>query len=1026
MFAKLVEFSLTQRLLVAALTLLLIGVGIVSFRDLPIDAFPDVSSTQVKLIMKAPGMTPEEVEARIVAPIELEMLGIPNQHVLRSVSKYAIADITIDFNEGTDIYWARQQVAERLNNVQRDLPANASGGLAPITTPLGEMFMFTVEGDQFSLQERRTILDWVIRPALRTLPGVADVNSLGGFVRSFEIIPDHHALAAHGISTVMLQQAVQTNNRNDGAGRLSDGDEALLVRIDGNIKNLQDVRNIVVANVGGNPIRVSDVAQVRIGSLTRYGVVTKDGQAEAVEGLVLGLRGANAQKVVNSVRAKLQELAPTLPQGMSTKVFYDRGSLVERAVGTVSKALTEAIVLVVILLVLFLGNVRAAIVVAVTLPLSVLVTFILMQKFGMSANLMSLGGLAIAVGMLVDAAVVVVENIESHFAHEKGTHQLPYLHVIFSAVKEVITPVAAGVAIIIIVFLPLLTLQGLEGKLFIPVALTIVFALAASLLISLTVVPMLASFLLKRTRHQEPWLVRKATQLYTPILQHALNKERVVIAGALLMLVITGVVYTQIGKTFMPEMDEGDIIIGIEKLPSVSIEQTTELDLRIQKALMSQVPEIKSIVARAGSDELGLDPMGLNQTDTFLVLKPMEEWREPSKEWLIGELRKVLDQMPGVAYSFTQPIAMRVSEMLTGARGDVVIKIFGTDLNELNGTAEKMVKVLKGIRGSKDVYTAENSGVQYYRIAVDRLAAGRLGLNVDDISNVLRSQIEGQHLGTVIEEGRRTPLIIRGDRAIQKSPALLAALTITSANGQSIPLSVVAKLERVEGPVKIDRENSRRMVMVQSNVRGRDLVGFVEEAKKAVAAQIPLPSGYFLTWGGEFENQQRAAARLTVVIPVALGMIFMLLFSTFGSVRQAILVLTNIPFALIGGVFSLWISGEYLSVPASVGFIALLGIAVLNGVVMVSYFNQLHVQGMATSQVVFEGAKRRLRPVLMTACITAFGLLPLLFAHGPGSEIQKPLAIVVIGGLISSTLLTLIVLPILYRRFGLENTREAI
>jgi cobalt-zinc-cadmium resistance protein CzcA len=1024
MFTKLVEFALTQRLLVAALTLLLIGVGISSYRDLPIDAFPDVSPTQVKLIMKAPGMTPEEVETRIVAPIELEMLGIPNQEILRSTSKYAIADITLNFKDGTDIYWARQQVAERLNNAQRDLPANVTGGLAPITTPLSDMFMFTVEGENFSLQERRTILDWVIRPALRTLPGVADVNTMGGLVRTFEVVPDHHALASHGISFAMLQQAIQANNHNDGAGTLSDGDEALLVRTEGNINNLQDVRNIVITSPGGNPVRVSDVAQVRIGSLTRLGVVTKDGQGEAVEGIVVGLRGANAQKIVAEVKAKLQELAPTLPQGITTKVFYDRGSLVERAVGTVSTAITEAIVLVVILLVLFLGNLRGAIVVAITLPLAMLCTFILMQQFGMSANLMSLGGLAIAIGMLVDAAVVVVENIESHLAHDKNIGKLSHLHIVFRAVKEVITPVAAGVAIIIIVFLPLLTLQGLEGKLFIPVALTIVFALAASLLLSLTVVPMLASFLLKRVSHQEPWLVRKAMAIYTPLLQRALNRERVVIIGALAMLAVTAAVHAQIGKTFMPEMDEGDIIVGIEKLPSVSLEQTAALDLKVQQAIMGQVPEVKSIVARAGSDEIGLDPMGLNQTDSFLVLKPMKKWRKSDKEWLLGELRKVLEQLPGISYSFSQPIAMRVSEMLTGARGDVAIKIFGTDLNKLNESAEQIVGVLKGIKGSQDVYTTENSGVQYYRVAIDRLAAGRLGLNVDDIGNTLRSQIEGQQLGIVIEDGRRIPLVMRGTSDIQRSPALFAALTLPLPNGQSAPLSAVAKLERVDGPVKVDRENGSRMVMVRSNVHERDLVGFVEEAKTAVAAQVKLPEGYRLTWGGEFENQQRAAARLGIVIPVALGMIFMLLFATFGSVRQAVLVLTNIPFALIGGVLALWASGAYMSVPASVGFIALLGIAVLNGVVMVSYFNQLHAEGIDVAQVVFEGAKRRLRPVLMTASITAFGLLPLLFATGPGSEIQKPLAIVVIGGLISSTLLTLIMLPILYRRFGLKRVEK--
>jgi cobalt-zinc-cadmium resistance protein CzcA len=1022
MLSKLVEFALTQRLLVAVLTLMMIGAGIVSFRDLPIDAFPDVSSTQVKMIMKAPGMTPEEVEARIVTPIELEMLGIPNQRLMRSISKYAIADITIDFVDGTDIYWARQQVAERLNNVLRDLPAGTGGGLAPITTPLGEMFMFTVEGEGISLEQRRTILDWTIRPALRTLPGVADVNSLGGLARSFEVVPNHTALASHGLSMAMLQQALEANNRNDGAGRLSDGDEALLVRAEGSIKTLQDVSNIVVASPGGSPIRVSDVSEVRIGSLTRYGTVTQDGRAEAVEGLVLGLRGANAQKVVQGVKAKLAELAPTLPKGVTTKVFYDRGSLVQRAIGTVSKALTEAIVLVVILLVLFLGNLRAALVVALTLPLAVLVTFILMQQFGMSANLMSLGGLAIAIGMLVDAAVVVVENIISHLA--KRRQHIPHLHVIYRAVKEVITPVAAGVAIIIIVFLPLMTLQGLEGKLFIPVALTIVFALAASLLLSLTVIPMMASFLLKTASHEEPWLVRKSLSIYIPLLGKALAHERKVLAGAVIMLIITAGVYTQIGKTFMPELDEGDIIMQTAKLPSINLVQTAELDKRVQAAILKAVPEVKSIVSRAGADELGLDPMGLNETDNFLVLKPQEEWRMKDKTALIDEIRKVMAGFPGLEYSFTQPIAMRVSEMLTGSRGDVAIKIFGTDINKLNELAEKMVTLVGGIKGSEDAYTVKNNGVQYYRVVVDRLAAGRLGLSVDDISNSLRTQVEGRQIGMVIEEGRRTPLLMRGEADVQQSPALFSALTLPLTNGQSVPLTVVAKLERADGPVKVDRENGQRMVVVQTNVRDRDLVGFVDEAKAAVAAQIPLPQGYSITWGGQFENQQRAAARLAVVVPVALGLIFMLLFATFGSVRQATLVLTNIPFALIGGVFALWISGEYMSVPASVGFIALLGIAVLNGVVMVSYFNQLHAEGMDITQVIYEGAKRRLRPVQMTASITAFGLLPLLFAHGPGSEIQKPLAIVVTGGLVSSTLLTLIMLPILYRRFGIAPRKS--
>ncbi|HEY0721594.1 MAG TPA: CusA/CzcA family heavy metal efflux RND transporter [Gammaproteobacteria bacterium] len=1017
MLSRLIQFALTQRLLMLLTVVLLIGGGYMAVREIPIDAFPDISSTQVKIIIKAPGMTPEEVESRITAPIEVEMLGIPNQVMLRSVAKYALTDITVDFAEGTDIFWARQQVSERLNGLWGDLPADITGGIAPMTTPLGEMFMFTVEGGNLSLMERRNLLDWVIRPALRTVPGVADVNSLGGEVRSFEVVPDEQRMNARGVAMADLLTTLEQNNRNDGAGRLHEGEEALLVRAEGSIRTLDDVGAIVVKNYGNVPVRIADVAMVRIGALTRYGAVTRNGEGEAVEGLVLGLRGANAQKVVEGVEAKLAELAPTLPEGVTTQVFYNRGDLVERAVHTVSKALEEAIVLVLVLLVLFLGDLRAALTVALVLPLAALATFLLMRQFGLSANLMSLGGLAIAIGMLVDAAVVVVENVVTHLAHGEGK-RLPRLHLIYRAVREVALPVTSGILIIIIVFLPLLTLQGLEGKLFIPVALTIVFALGGSLLLSLTVIPVLSSFLLGKVSHEEPWLVRKLHGIYEPLLQKALQHPKQVTIVALVTLALTVVAYTRIGKTFMPSMDEGNIIVQLEKLPSINLDESKQLDTRVQQALLKNVPEITGIIARVGSDELGLDPMGLNDTDSFLVLKPREEWRMDSKEQLIDEIRKVMNEIPGIGYGFTQPIEMRISEMLTGVRGDVAVKIFGSDLATLNSMAEQLVEVMSSIPGSEDVRTAQNSGVQYLRIVIDRMAAGRLGLSVDEIETSLRSQIEGKRVGTVHEGIQRTPLLLRGSEGLRTDPERFAALQLTLPDGKNIPLSTVAHLERVEGPVKVEREKGARMTVVVANVRGRDLVGFVDEAKRLAAEKIPLPAGYHLEWGGQFENQQRAAQRLSIVVPIAIGLIFLLLFSTFGSVRQAALVLTNIPFAMIGGVFALWLSGEYLSVPASVGFIALLGIAVLNGVVMVTYFNQLHAHGMSTAQVVVEGAKRRLRPVLMTATIAAFGLVPLLFATGPGSEIQRPLAIVVIGGLVTSTLLTLFLLPILYRRFG--------
>lgn len=1019
MLSSLIRLALTQRLLILVMTVLLIGAGIQAFQQLPIDAFPDVSTTQVKIIIKAPGMPPEDVEARITAPIEIEMLGLPHQTMLRSVAKYALTDITIDFAEGTDIYWARQQVTERLNGVWDKLPPDATGGVAPLTTPLGEMFMFTIEGD-LALQEKRSLLDWVIRPHLRTVPGVADVNALGGTVRSFEIIPDQARMYARGISLVQLQQALELNNRNDGAGRLDDGEESLLVRAEGRFQALQDVEATVIRSQDGNPVRIADVAEVRIGALTRYGAVSGNGEGETVQGLVLSLRGANAKEVVQGIKAKLAEIESQLPKGVSLHVFYDRSSLVDRAIGTVSKALMEAIVLVVVLLILFLGNLRAALTVALSLPLAILITFILMRHVGISANLMSLGGLSIAIGMLVDAAVVVVENVVSHLAHGEQS-RLPRLHLIFRAVKEVSVPVTSGIIIIVTVFLPLLTLQGLEGKLFSPVALTIVFALSGSLLLSFTVIPVLATFLLGKVNHEEPWLVRQALRIYQPALHWALEHSRLVFTIALLLLAITAFIYTLIGKTFMPEMDEGDIVMQTEKLPSINLESALAIDQVVQATILSQVPEVTQIIARTGTDELGLDPMGLNQTDSFLVLKPRAEWRSPDKNMLLDKLRQVMHDIPGMHYAFTQPIEMRVNEMILGVRGDLAIKIFGNDIDELNRLALHTVDVLQNIQGSEDVYTPINSGVQYLRITIDRLAAGRLGLDITQLEDTLRAQLEGKQLGIVQEGQRRTPVLLRGSKELQRSAAEFGNLRITLPDGSNVPISTVAKLERVDGPVKIDRERGNRMVVVIANVRDRDLVGFVEEAQHKVQQQVQLPQGYLMKWGGQFENQQRAAARLAIVVPLAIGLIFLLLFATFRSARQAALILCNIPFAMIGGVFALWASGEYLSVPASVGFIALLGIAVLNGVVMMSYFNQLAEQGMGIAQVVIEGAKRRLRPVLMTASIAAFGLVPLLFATGPGSEIQRPLAIVVIGGLVTSTLLTLVLLPILYRRFGMPE-----
>jgi len=1049
MLQRLLEFSLTQRAFTLLFSTLIAVAGSYAIIGLPIDAFPNISPVQAKIIMKAPGMTPEEVETRVITPLEMELLGIPKQTILRSSAKYAIADITIDFEDGTDIYWARQQVAERLAAATDQIPASVSGGLAPISTPLSDVYMFTIEGGALTLEERRTLLDWTIRPALRTIPGVADVNSLGGYVRTFEVIPNDAVLAAAGIGIEELGAAIEGSNRNDGAGRLQEGEKALVVRTQGAIQNISDLEQIVVKSENGKALRVVDVAQVRIGSLTRLGAVTADGKGEAVQGLVLSLRGSDASAIVKAVRARLEvqglvlslrgsdasaivkavrarleTLRPSLPEGVTLKAFYDRSDLIQRAVGTVRSALMEATILVVVLLLAFLGNLRAALVVAVTLPMSALITFLMMRSFGMSANLMSLGGLAIAIGLIVDASVVVVENTVERLNHHAGSDRVPILHQVYLAAKEVATPVTAGIIIICLVFLPLLALQGLEGKLFAPVALTIVFALSGSLLLSLTLIPVLSAIVLRGHGHKLPLLMRVIDRGYRPLLKFSLKHPFPVYTVAALSLGIMIFAYTSIGKTFMPTMDEGSVIMQTTKLPSINLKRSIDEDVLIQKALMQSVPEVERVVSRVGSDELGLDPMSPNETDAFIVLKPKSEWRVADKDWMVGEMRKAMGNIPGVEFSFTQPIEMRTSEMLTGARGDLVVKIFGPDLEKLADLSGQINDVLAKVPGASEVFTASNDSVDYLQISIDRLAAGRLGLSVTRIQDELRALLDGAQAGIVSEKNRRTDIVIRGSSSLRQDPYRFSETQLVAGDGSLVRVGDVAKLLRTSGAVKVDRENASRFAIVQAYVSGRDLVGYVEDAQKAVTDKVKIPSGYRLVWGGEFENQRRAATRLGIVVPIALGLIFLVLFATLRSIRQSILILANVPFAMVGGIVALWLSGAYLSVPASVGFIALLGIAVLNGLVLVSHFNQLLAGGMHVNEVVFEGAIRRLRPVLMTASIAAFGLVPLLFASGPGSEIQKPLAIVVIGGLVTSTALTLVLLPILFRRFGIKKAHD--
>ncbi|MDF0534621.1 efflux RND transporter permease subunit [Shewanella yunxiaonensis] len=1010
MLNAIIRFSLTQRLFMLITGLILAAAGSYAWLGIPLDAFPDISPTQVKIILKAPGMTAEEIESQVTVPVETELLGIPKQAILRSTTKYAITAITLDFNEGTDIYWARQQVSDRLAAVKDKLPANIEGGIAPMSTPLSEIFMFSLENPSMSLLERRQMLQWQIRPLLRTVAGVADVNILGGYAKTLQITPIPEAMAQAGLSQDDLIARINANNANTGAGRITVGTDNFTVRTEGRVSSIDALRNMVITSNAHGTYRLQDLAAVEIGHLARYGAVTRNG-SETAEALIVALKDSNTADVVKAVKEKLAQIEPTLPPGSKLNVFYDRANLISTAIGTISEALVEAVVLVIVLLALFLGNVRAALVVSLALPLAALSTFVLMRYFHLSANLMSLGGLVIAIGMLVDSSVVVVENMVNQLA---GGQRLPRLHLIYRATKDVATPVVSGTVIVMIVFSPLLTLSGLEGKMFSPVAITIVFAMLSALLLALTIIPVVASYLVNEKAVEEPkfvhWLKRHYLQSLEWVLHH--GKRFVITAG--ILLVMSFGLFTLVGKTFMPTLDEGDIILQLAKSPSISLQSSLDLDAQIENHLLKTVPEIRQLVARTGADELGLDPMGLNETDVFLQLKPADEWRFKTKEQLIDAIRAEVVKFPGIDFNFTQPIQMRVSEMLTGSIGDVAIKIFGDDLAALNQLAGQISDITSATSGAQDVKTAMTEGSPFINLKLKDGLASRYGMNATEFGSYLKSQLEGVAVTEVIQGKKRTPVLIAYPRDNIASLAQLQQQVILMPDASLKPLSELADINYQQGPIRIDREQGNRFAVVTTNVSGRDIVSFVEELKGKLAQQVKLPSGFSLSYGGEFENQQRATNNLLLVVPVAIMLINLILFTTFGTISKALLILANVPFAMMGGIISLYLSGEYLSVPASVGFIALLGVAVLNGVVMVSYYEQSRHMFATLEERVKQGAARRLRPIMMTATTAMFGLIPLAFATGPGAEIQRPLAIVVIGGLITSTITTLYLLPLLY------------
>ncbi|OOQ26783.1 cytochrome-c peroxidase [Helicobacter pylori] len=1006
MLASIIEFSLRQRVIVIVGAILVLFFGTYSFINTPVDAFPDISPTQVKIILKLPGSSPEEMENNIVRPLELELLGLKGQKSLRSISKYSISDITIDFDDSVDIYLARNIVNERLSSVMKDLPVGVEGGMAPIVTPLSDIFMFTIDGNITEI-EKRQLLDFVIRPQLRMISGVADVNSIGGFSKAFVIVPDFNDMARLGVSISDLESAVRVNLRNSGAGRVDRDGETFLVKIQTASLSLEDIGKITVSTNLGH-LHIKDFAKVISQSRTRLGFVTKDGVGETTEGLVLSLKDANTKEIITQVYQKLEELKPFLPSGVSINVFYDRSEFTQKAIATVSKTLIEAVVLIIITLFLFLGNLRASVAVGVILPLSLSVAFIFIKFSDLTLNLMSLGGLVIAIGMLIDSAVVVVENaFEKLSANTKTTK----LHAIYRSCKEIAVSVVSGVVIIIVFFVPILTLQGLEGKMFRPLAQSIVYALLGTLVLSITIIPVVSSLVLKATPHSETFLTRFLNRIYAPLLEFFVRNPKKVILGAFVFLVASLSLFPFVGKNFMPALDEGDVVLSVETTPSVSLDQSKDLMLNIESAIKKHVKEVKSIVARTGSDELGLDLGGLNQTDTFISFIPKKEWSVKTKEELLDKILDSLKDFKGINFSFTQPIEMRISEMLTGVRGDLAVKIFGDDISALNELSFQIVQVLKGIKGSSEVLTTLNEGVNYLYVTPNKEAMADVGISSDEFSKFLKSALEGLIVDVIPTGISRTPVMIRQESDFASSITKIKSLALTSKYGVLVPITSIAKIEEVDGPVSVVRENSMRMSVVRSNVVGRDLNSFVEEAKKVIAQNIKLPPSYYITYGGQFENQQRANKRLSTVIPLSILAIFFILFFTFKSIPLALLILLNIPFAVTGGLIALFAVGEYISVPASVGFIALFGIAVLNGVVMIGYFKELLLQGKSVEECVLLGAKRRLRPVLMTACIAGLGLLPLLFSHSVGSEVQKPLAIVVLGGLVTSSALTLLLLP---------------
>jgi cobalt-zinc-cadmium resistance protein CzcA len=1018
---NLVELSLGHRLVVVLLAVLLIAAGWMSFRTLPIDAFPDVTNIQVTVISQAATLSPLEIEQLVTYPIEQACTGLPHSTEVRSLSKFGLSMVTVVFEDGTDIYFARQLVLERIFSVQGELPEGASSGLGPISTGLGEVYQYTLESPDRDLMELRSLQDWVLRPILRTVPGVAGVDSFGGYVRQFHVVADPMALRQYGLALEELAAAVAANNGVAGGAFVERGGEQFVVRGDGWLRNGEDLDNTVVAYRNNVPVLLRQVAAVELAPEIRQGAISRDGRGETVAGIVLMLRGGSGRDVVAGVREKLELARQSLPPDIEIVPFYDRNELVTTALGTVRGALVQGAVLVLLVLLFFMGHLRSAVLVALQLPMAALATFLVMGLFDMSLNLMTLSGLAIAIGMLGDGAIVLVENAVRLLARPQDAER-PRCGLICQAATEVARPVTFGVAVIIVVFIPIAALQGVEGKMFAPLAYTIGIALGCSLLLTMTVIPVLASLILKpapvfgggRIPHPAD-VVRK---IYRPHLRWALAHQWIVLGTAAGLLVVAAALVPTLGTEFLPTMDEGSIVVQPFQIPSVSLDQSLQTVTLIEATIM-ELPEVRHVVSRTGRSDISTDPMGVGESDTYVLLAPRSEWTTArTKEGLVGAIREKLATIPGVEFGYTQPIQMRVDELLSGVKSQIAVKVFGDDLHELARVGEEAAAILSGIRGAADIKVEAIEGLGYLQIDMDRQRMARMGVSVAQVRELIETAIGGRIVTTMPEGDRRTDVVVRLPRSFTAEVENLRELPLSNPSGERVTLREVVDIAVVEGPAQISREDGKRRVVVELNVIDRDIGGFVEEAQEQLQERLALPTGYFVTWGGQFEQQQRAMARLRLMVPVVLVLIFILLYLNFRATRPVALILVNIPLALVGGVFGLKIFGLYLSVSASVGFIALFGIAVLNGLVMVEFFRNLEGEGMSRLDAVLEGAELRLRPVLMTAATTALGLVPMVWASGVGSEVQRPLAVVVVFGVMTSTMLTLMVLPVLYLRFG--------